>query len=227
MAVVPPSKVGLIEFCEAHAPVWTAVPLVLGLTPGQCTALTTATSLARSRFNAAEAARNASKAATLALDDACESLRDNVSLLVKTIKLFAENQPNPETVYVAAQIPAPAEPTTNPPPGKPDGFTFQIEPGGALTLRWKSTNSSSSTGANFTIARRFGSTGAFSVIGGTSSKVFTDDTIPVGSSVVAYIVTPRRNGQIGQPGDIQTVQFGVGGATLTVSSSANTLGLAA
>ena len=224
MAVVPQNKVDLIQFCEAHVPVWQAAVASIGLVPGQVTALDTLTKAARSKFNTAETARAASKAATLNLDDACDALRANVALLVKTIKLYADNQANPDPVYAAAQIPPPAAPTSNPPPGQPNSFTFTIEPGGLLTLRWKSSNSTSSTGANFVVARRIGNQSPtpapFAVIGGTSSRVFTDDTIPTGASVVTYIVTPKRNGVVGTPSDMISVQFGVGGG-LSVTTAAN------
>lgn len=222
MAIIPPGKVDLIQFCEAHVPVWSAVGASIGLLPAQITALDTATKAARAKFNAAETARAASKAATLNLDDSCDTLRANVALLVKTIKLYADNQANPDPVYAAAQIPPPAAPTSNPPPGQPNSFTFTIEPGGLLTLRWKSSNSTSSTGANFVVARRVGNQSSvpFTVIGGTSSRVFTDDTIPAGVSVVTYIVTPKRNGVVGTPSDMISVQFGVGGG-LSVTTAAN------
>lgn len=221
MAVLPPNKIDLIQFCEAHVPIWSAAPTSIGLNAAQCTALDNATKAARLKFNAAETARNASKAATVNYDDSCAILRDVVGLMVKAIKLYADNQANPDPVYAAAQIPAPASPTTNPPPGQPTNFKFEIEPGGLLTFRWKSTNSSGSTGANFSVARRLGPDGPFSVIGGSSAKVFTDDSIPFGVNSVTYIVTPRRNGQTGAPSDMLTVQFGVGGQTFTVTSARN------
>lgn len=221
MSVVPQAKIDLIQFCELHVPVWTAAPAAIGLTAGQCTALDNATKAARLKFTQAEAARSASKAATVNYDDACGTLRDTVSLLVKAIKLYADNQANPDPVYAAAQIPAPASPVTNPPPGQPTNFKFEIEPGGLLTFRWKSTNSSGSTGAYFAVARRLGPEGAFTAVGGSTSKVFTDDSIPFGVNSVTYIVTPRRSGQSGTPSDMITVQFGVGGQTFTVTSTQN------
>lgn len=222
MSVVPQAKLEMIQFCEAHVPVWTAAPPTnIGLTAAQCTALDLVTKAARAKFNAAEAARNASKAATVIYDDACDSLRDNVGLLVKAIKLYADNQSNPDPVYAAAQIPPPAAPVANPPPGQPTNFKFELEPGGLLTFRWKSTNSSGSTGAYFAIARRLGPEGPFVNIGGTSAKVFTDDSIPFGVNSVTYIVTPKRTGVAGTPSDMVSVQFGVGGQSFTVSSTAN------
>ena len=67
-----------------------------------------------------------------------------------------------------------------------------------------------------------GGEGLFAAIGGTSAKVFTDDSIPLGTGTVSYIVTPRRSGVTGTPSDIITVQFGVGGGSFAVRAVKNT-----
>lgn len=224
MGVIPPSKADLLTFCEAHVPVWIAAPTSIGLTAAQATSFDAATKLMRNKQIAAETARNASKAATLTYDDATDALRDLVGLLVKTIKLYADNNANPEAVYAAAQIPAPSAPTPNPPPGQPTNFKFELESGGLLTMRWKSENSAASGGAYFSVARRFGGEGLFTMIGGTSAKVFTDDSIPLGAGSVSYIVTPRRSGVAGTPSDLITVQFGVGGGQSLIVSRAPSAG---
>lgn len=213
MGVVPPAKSDFLTFCETRVPVWQAAATSIGLTSAQVGGMDAATKDLREKQLAAEAARNASKAATLTYGDADGTLREMVSVLVRTIKLHADNSANPGAVYAAAQISPPAAPTAMPPPGQPTNFTFELEAGGLLTMRWKSTNSAASTGGSFRVARRFGGEvgGLFNVIGATSSKVFTDDSIPLGVGSVSYILTPMRNGIAGTASDIVTVQFGVGG----------------
>jgi hypothetical protein len=74
MGVVPDTRVGKIEFYEAHISPWTTNAAGIGLTPASVTALGTLTATARDKYNDAEAARQAAKAATLAFHDAVRAM---------------------------------------------------------------------------------------------------------------------------------------------------------
>lgn len=230
MPVIPSDREGAIVFCEQHVPVWTAAPTLIGLTAAQCTSLDNATKAARLGLNVALAARQTSKTRTSDYYNLTGTMRNLAADLVRAIKNFAELNNNPN-VYTLAQIPPPAAPTTNPPPGQPNSFKVELEATGAVTLRWKSTNSSSSSGSLFTVVRRIGSDPAapFTNIGGTSSKVFTDDTLPLGTMTATYLVIPSRNGDVGTSSDQLTVQFGVGagGGQQVLSVTGGGMGMAA
>jgi hypothetical protein len=228
MAVIPDTAIGQIQFCEAHNPVWTAAPTTMGLTAGQCTALTTATTNARKAFNDAQAAREASKAFTTTMHGNVGIMHAQVSDLIRQIKAFAELQANPSIVYAAAQIPAPAAPTPLPAPGKPDRFAVVLESDGSVTLSWESANSAASSGAFFAVSRKLPGQGAFSGIGGapgsTSSSrraTFNDATIPAAaaSQGAQYIVQGFRGTRVGDASDAVTVQFGVDGGGSLASAS--------
>ena len=64
MAVLPDKDLEQIQFCESHLPIWAAAPTTIGLTAGQCTALTTLTTNARKTYTDAQNSRQASKAFT-------------------------------------------------------------------------------------------------------------------------------------------------------------------
>lgn len=229
MAVLPETVIGQIQFCESHAPVWAAAPpATIGLTAAQCTALTAATTGARKAFNDAQAAREASKAFTTAMNGTVGTLRSQVSDLIRQIKAFAELQTNPNATYAAAQIPPPAAPTPLPAPGKPDRFNVALESDGSVTLSWECANSAASSGAFFAISRKLPGQSAFVGIGGSPGSTstsrratFTDSTVPAtaASQGAQYIVQGFRGTRMGEPSDAVTVQFGIDGGGSLASAS--------
>ena len=224
MGVVPDSRLGKIEFYEAHALAggpWAANAAAIGLTPASVTALGTLTTAARTAFNAAEAARQSAKSATQAFYDAVRAMHSGPGAgqdMIDTIRNFAEtkNMPN---VYVLAQIPPPAipgDPSTAPPPGTPFEFRVSLLQNGALELKWKCNNPSGTQGTIYEVKRSIGG-GALNFVGATGVKSFTDDTLPSGSAPVTYQITAVRSTARGNPAQF-TVNFGIGGPGLTIAS---------
>src|SRR5262245_21612322 len=220
MSILPNALNDQIIFCEAHAPVWTAAPTTIGLTAAQCTTMTSNTSKARGSFNAAQSAREASKAATTTLHKDVTTMRDQVASLIAQIKAFAELQSNPATVYAAAQIPPPATPTPLPAPGKPTDFSVVLNSDGSVTLSWTSTDSSASTGAFFAVSRKLPGQSAFVGVGGAPGSTsesrrpsFTDATVPASAAGqgAQFIVQGFRGTRVGDASDAVTVQFGTDG----------------
>lgn len=217
MSILPQNQNDAIIFCEAHAPVWSAAPTTIGLTAAQCTVMSGNTTKARTSFNAAQAAREASKAATTTVRRDVGTMRDQAADLIAQIKAFAELQSNPAVVYAAAQIPPPAAPTPLPAPGKPTDFSVVLNSDGSVTLSWMSADSAASTGAFFAVSRKLPGQGAFVGIGGapgstaeTRRPSFTDATVPASAAGqgAQYIVQGFRGTRTGDASDAVTVQFG-------------------
>lgn len=228
MSVLPPTVIGQIEFCEAHWPVWNAAPIAIGLTAPQVVALKTATEAARASFNAAQVAREASRAATVTQNSNASLMRSNAADLIRQIKAFAELQSNPNTVYAAAQIPPPAAPVPMPAPGKPTDFAVALNSDGSVALSWASTESAASTGAFFTVSRKLPGQSSFTGIGGapgttTESRrsTFTDATVPASaaSAGAQYIVQGFRGTRMGEASDAVIVQFGIDGPGMSVNGA--------
>ena len=225
MTILPQTVIEQIEFCEAHWPVWTPAAVSIGLAAPMVAAMKTATETARNSYNLAQAAREASKAATTTLNSNAAIMRGQVADLIRQIKAFAELQANPNTVYAAAQIPAPTPPSPLPVPGVPSNFQTILEPDGSITLSWDAANASASTGTFFTISRKPPGQIAFVGVGGapgitTESRraSFTDATVPASAAAAGaqYIVQGFRGTRSGEPSDAVTVQFGLGeGGTFT------------
>lgn len=229
-SVLPKTVIELITFCEAHNGVWAVAPTTLGLTAAQVTALTTATTNARKAYNDAQAAREASKAATTTLNGLAAIMRTQAADLVRQIKAYAELQSNPSSVYAAAQIPAPAAPVPMPAPGKPTDFAVTLNPDGSVNLSWMSTDSAASSGAFFSVGRKLPGQTAFTGIGGAPGSTsesrrcgFTDSTVPASaaSQGAQYIVQGFRGTRVGLASEAVIVQFGVdagGGGAFTSAS---------
>jgi hypothetical protein len=227
MPVVPASDLEAIQFCESHLPIWSLAPTAVGLTAGQCTNLTNQTKASRDAYTAAQAARQAAKAATTTFHTNTSTMRGTVGDMVRLVKAFADASANPGAIYAAAQIPEPAAPTPPPAPGMPTNVTVGLNPDGSITLRWKATDSSPSSGCNFNISRRLGTTGMYQICGsGTSVRggnyEFTDVTLPYGTPNASYIIVGKRSNppQTGTPSEAINVQFGVGGGGGMFVSSA-------
>jgi hypothetical protein len=221
MGIVPTTRLGKVEFYEAHIAPWTSNAAAIGLLPATVTALATATTAARAAFNAAEAARQAAKTATQNFYDKVRAMHSGPGAgqdMIDTIRLYAETKNDPN-VYTLAQIPPPATPGTVPPPGTPYEFTVGLLQNGAVELKWKCNNPSGTQGTIYEVMRKSGS-GPFAFVGGTGVRVFVDETIPAGSAPVTYQITAVRSTTRGNPAQF-TVNFGIGGPTLSVASAAD------
>src|SRR5687768_879528 len=134
MPVVPPTKVGKIEFYENHIAPWTTNAVAIGTTSAAVTDLGTKTTAARSAFNAQQAAQEAAKAATLAYNNAVEAMAVAGSAIISQVRAKAKTAGN--NVYVLAQIPAPALPSPVGAPGTPTDFAVELFQDGSLELTW-------------------------------------------------------------------------------------------
>lgn len=219
MSIVPQSRLGKIEFYEAHIIPWQANAVAIGLTGPAVVGLSSRTTAARAAYNAAEAARQASKTATQAYYDAVRLMHSDSgggADMIETIKAFAQFTGNP-AVYTLAQIPPPAPPSAAPPPGTPFDFKVGLLQDGALELKWKCNNPSGTSGTVYEVLRRTGPTGPFAFVGSSGLRSFVDDTLQSGSASVTYRITAVRSTQKGHPAQV-LVSFGVGGPGITIES---------
>lgn len=215
MGVIPDKVVDQVQFCEAHAPVWSsAPPTAIGLTAAQCTAFTSLTTNARKAYNTAQSAKDAYHAAVTMQNDAIAAAisgSGGAADLIRFIKSFAENTASPDSVYGLAQIPPPAAPTPAPAPGQPSNIAVSLESTGAVTLKWKAVNAAPNAGTFFTITRKLAGESSFTLVGTVGEKTFTDDTLVLGTTGATYIIQGRRGALAGLPSEQIGVQFGVGG----------------
>lgn len=227
MSVLPRTLPELVSFVESHLPVWTASPTTIGLTVGQVSALNGQLNNTTAAIEARNEAANAAKAATVAQNGQGSDLRELAAAAIRSIKTYAEAQAKPALVYAEAQIDPPAPPSPAPPPGQPTDLSVGIEPLGALTLRWKCTNPAA--GTSYIVRRRTAGESAWTFVGVTGTKTFTDDTFIAGPDTVEYTVQGARSGVSGPLSSIFTVNFGIpagdGGLQAFVTEQVGTGGM--
>ncbi|MCC6660920.1 MAG: hypothetical protein IT437_08545 [Phycisphaerales bacterium] len=82
-----------------------------------------------------------------------------------------------------------------------------------------------SVGTIYEVQRKIGNAG-FQFIGGIGVKTFLDETLPTGSAPVTYKITAVRSTARGNSAQF-TVNFGVGGQTITLVEGGSDLKMAA
>ena len=84
---------------EAHIDMWTASAATIGLTSAVVTAIQSDITDARDAFTSVQALRADAKVGTSEFRTRADSMRENASNAIITIKAFAENSSTPGTVY--------------------------------------------------------------------------------------------------------------------------------
>lgn len=202
--LIPANNQAAIDYLNDEATnYWTANAVAIGLTGLQVTALQGLISAAQTALTTANTARAASKNATMALDAAIASMRDNGSALIATIraKALATNNDN---IYVLANIPAPTGGSAVGPAQQPTSLTATIDNLGTVVLRWKGSLAS---GTFFTIWRKLQNETGFTQLGSVVSKSFSDSTITPGTISATYYVVAVRSGGSSPASEPITVLF--------------------
>ncbi len=207
---VPANLEEFFTFLNAHATLWDDNHTALGVPATQSAALKSFASTAVGNYSAQVTARDKAKAATLTQQTSTRTAREMTADIIRTIEVFAQSQSDPNTVYALAQIPPPATPSPAPPPGTPNRFTVGLNDNGAVLLAWKCPNPAGTTGTIYEVRRKPSGGSAWTFIGATGERKFTDDTLLAGSAGVTYQITAVRSTSRGEPASFN-VSFGVGG----------------
>jgi hypothetical protein len=206
MPVLPQSDLQKVEFMEAHLALWTTNATAIGLTSAQVTAMSTATTAARTGFNGQQSAKAAAKAATANFHNLVRTMSDLSSDAIKAIKLKAA-QTNDPNVFVLANIPAPSPPSPTPPPKPPTDLVADPNADGTISLRWQGSVANATF---FSVWRKLGSSTTWTNVGSTALKTFVDaavPTSPIPASIV-YAVRAQRGSIISDPSVQAEVVYG-------------------
>ncbi|MDP1662526.1 MAG: hypothetical protein Q8L55_11495 [Phycisphaerales bacterium] len=215
---VPLSK--FIPWSTEHAERWASDPSAVGMTQQQADSVKDAADAAMAAKTAALAARQLSRNATDAQEQAERNLRRAVQTAVMLIDVCAENNDNPAAIYSAAQLDEPTAPRAVPAPGKVKQLTASLDPlSGAPVLRWKGNNPRGSGSVTYLVSRKLPGQRGFSFVGtaapsGPTRRTFTDTTLPTGTTEVSYLVRAIRGATEGEPEQVY-VRFGAMPAGVT------------
>lgn len=227
MGTTPKTRVGRIEFYEAHLPAWKAHGGAIGLSAGSVDDLSALTASARAAYEQQRLAEAALRAATAKFHERVAAMHQGAGAgadMLRTIRAFAESTNDPG-VYNLAQIPPPAVPGVVGAPGTPFDFRVRLLQNGAIELKWKCRHPRGAEGTVYEVRRCVdgpsgggGGGGAFAFVGSVGAgKTFADETVPAGSASVTYQVTAVRSTGRGAPARF-TVRFGTGAMTVKMAA---------
>ncbi|MCW5757395.1 MAG: hypothetical protein KIT54_09185 [Phycisphaeraceae bacterium] len=211
-STVPGGDRESLEFTEQRLAAWAANPAAIGLTAGDVAQLATRTTVARQSLTARTEAVNTAKAATVVWHEAAGSNRGLARELVRKIRFFALESPNPAAVYAAAQIPPPKPPQPLPVPGVPTGLRVGLDTQGRAVVRFKASRFG---GTVFKVQRRTttvqGQTGPWVDVGTVLEREFVDNATPSGMASVGYRVRGERPAGVSAFSLPTTLVIGAGG----------------
>ena len=208
MSLISGSRTDKVSWFNAHIAPWTTNAIAIGTTAAAVTDLQTKVTAAQTKLDAQTSAHEAAKTSTLAVKDAVAAMLDTGGDILKAIRAKAAVVGN--SVYELAQVPDPAKPTPVGTLGQPTNFKAELGQDGSLIVSWKCVNPRA-TGTIYQVWRSLNGGTAFTYVGGTGCKSFTDGTVPVGSASIMYKVQAVRSTASG-PWAIFTVLFGVSSA---------------
>lgn len=211
MTGVPDGRSAAINWYTERVAAWVADPTAIGLSIEQANAIASETSTASSTRQSAFDAANVKKAAFVTYHEAADTMRENGSTLIATIKAYAEATGDPG-VYAAALIDPPAQRTPTPAPGTPYDFSVGLLQDGSVELSFKCDNPSATGGTAggvvYEVFRQDPGSNQFNYVLSAGERRFVDSTVPPGSALVSYRIVARRSTKVGPPA-VFGVRFGV------------------
>jgi hypothetical protein len=210
----------LMSWCNTHVDLWLTNAVSIGITSTQAGQFKTAVGDMTTNLSKADAARQASKDATMTAQNSIDVVRSMGSAFIGIMKSYAETTHNPN-VYALAGVSPNDPPSVLPAPVAPDKFGASVNPDGSLTIKWKVSQPTGVSSVVYLVSRRVnGGDGPFMLVSSEgSNKSFTDMTLPVGVDKVEYMVQPKRGTVFGPQSNVFAVQFGsVGGGGMSIAT---------
>ncbi|HVU62859.1 MAG TPA: hypothetical protein VHC70_02690 [Phycisphaerales bacterium] len=222
MSNVPPKpSVDQIVWFENHLPLWVESPTTFGTTAAACTALQAALTSARQAYDNAQAARDASKAATTSENMAMQAMLTPGRAMVNTIKAFIEASGN-TALWGQAGLEPNAAPGTAPDPTAPFMLSATLDTEGNVIVKWKASQPQGVSGVIYSVRRALDG-GEYVLLDSVGGKEFIDQTVPVGTQSVSYTVKAKRGNQMSGWSEALTIRFGrVGGGGMMIASTETT-----
>jgi len=205
---IPTADADFVTWVNDHAVRWAEYQASIGLSVSQTGAFTARALQMTKDWQAYLSAKQALIAAREVWTTSKSQTRTLAAADCRIIKTFASTSANPTTVFTNADIPAPKSPVSGVAPGQPTAVKATLNTvTGELKLTWKCQNPGTTSGTVYTVQRRVGTSGAWSQIGLTSVRNFTDATLTA-APTVQYQITAQRSGIFGTPSGPVTVSFG-------------------
>lgn len=209
MSTIPVKPEHAIDWVQDRVGPWTANAETLKLDPLVVGELSALASAANDALTAKRAAQTAARAAVANLNVAVKAMRTLAGGQVSIIRATARNAENPQTIYNAAQIPAPADREPSPPPAAVTDFKVTLKEGGSLMVDFKCPNSPRVGGVVYRVERQAAPQEPYLFLLNAQEKHFEDSSFPGTSSLITYRVTGQSSTKTG-PTSYFTVRYGAG-----------------
>ena len=206
-ANMPAYNPDALTWLEGRIATWQADPAGIGLTSALVTTLATDVTNSRNAFTSVQTVRGESKNATEAFKVSGDGMRANASLLIATIKAFADASSDPQLVYDAANV-SPQDPRSPaPPPEQPANLEAVLQNNGTIELSWSGRGP---TGTLYEVYRRLPTETTFDLLGnvGALAKSYNDAALPAGTTFATYQVRAVRGDQVSPFSTQFSIQFG-------------------
>lgn len=207
MTTIPRTLNGRIIFFEQHLPSWSADPGAIGLSAQQVADITLLTEAARADFDAAHAARQLARSATILQHGSIGAMMRLGTALVATIRAYGDATDDEAEVAARANIPPIDAPSPAPPPTMATGLSHSLRNSGAIRLKWRGTVAN---GTFYSIWRTIA--GDRELLGSVSARGFTDKTIPAGTPEASYQLRTHRDEHASAWSEMICVKLGVAGS---------------
>ncbi len=236
--ILPSDPYAIVNTVAVMAQFWTANQAQIGSTPAQVAAVNAALATAEEAQAAAHAARQVAEAATREFYNAARTLRTAAAVVVRNAQTLAKATDDAEVYPLAGINPPSVRSRLAPPPAQPLHLHAEIVPTtGAIVLSWQARNPRGVSNVVYQIRRGLDGEMPQTVIGivgggrddltneagpaksgsagkGGRIRAFRDTSVPAGTKVVRYAVTPIRGNQTGPVSNIFSLQLGAAGVAV-------------
>lgn len=207
-ATVPSEARALYTFANAHAPIWEERFAQIGLTEEQAALVAAKVPELRAAIQAATAARIEAMALTNAMNLKSRELFEAAANAVRAIRTHAVNNNDPHAYSLAEIDPPKVRSRHAALPVPPTDVSFRLDGQGGLILSWIAPQPRGIANVSFDVRRALNDSFTFECVGASGDREFRDQTIPLGTTQVRYILTPRHGKRTGTPSRPFATQFG-------------------
>lgn len=207
MSTVPRSPLEAIAWVNARVPVWAAAGQAIGLDPLQVAELGALAGQAESLRAQWDTAKAESDAKGAAYRQAVKAMRTKASGQVVQVRGFARGQGDPDAVFIAAQLPIPAQPAPAPAPGTPEGFRRELLDNGGLKFTFACDHPAGVKAVTYKVERQPAPQAPFTFLLNAKKREFEDTTFLGTSTTIAYRVTAQTSTKDGLASSF-TVRYG-------------------
>ncbi|MEQ8315877.1 MAG: hypothetical protein RIE77_08370 [Phycisphaerales bacterium] len=206
---LPRNPTDALDWIRARAQRWIDHAGEIGLSEAFAQEIRDLAEESRIKRREADEAASRAKAATLAWRISIRHAMDRTRAAIGAIKTHAAVTQDPG-VYALAGLSPRDKPGDAGPPEAPSSPRFVVRPGGAVEISW---DGGGPQGTFYVVKRALPGEQQYTIMGTTTSRRFTDETLHVGVGRVHYAIDAQHGRHLVR-GDVLPVQLGSkGGST--------------